>query len=163
MVGAAAAAVTALVAPNASASVPAGASPTVAARQRFFGAANVDSGTGEVDPTKVILSWFGVTSFAMAVAGNVILLDAWVPRGEFSTYVPTSPTELAALMPSLASGMVPKMQACLDALRGGVPRVTVVDGREPHAVLLEHFTDEGVGTQVLPGVATKVRKAKGSS
>ncbi|MFL6105697.1 MAG: acetylglutamate kinase [Marmoricola sp.] len=74
-----------------------------------------------------------------------------------------SPESLAALMPSLESGMVPKMQACLDALNGGVPRATVVDGREPHAVLLEIFTDEGVGTQVLPGVATKVRKAKGSA
>ncbi|MFL6024272.1 MAG: acetylglutamate kinase [Marmoricola sp.] len=74
-----------------------------------------------------------------------------------------SPESLAALMPSLESGMVPKMQACLDALNGGVPRATVVDGREPHAVLLEIFTDEGVGTQVLPGVATKIRKAKGSA
>jgi acetylglutamate kinase len=72
-----------------------------------------------------------------------------------------SPEELSELMPSLESGMVPKMQACLDALGGGVPRATVVDGREPHAVLLEIFTDEGVGTQVLPGVATKIRKAKG--
>ncbi|MBO9521196.1 MAG: acetylglutamate kinase [Nocardioidaceae bacterium] len=74
-----------------------------------------------------------------------------------------SPEELGALMPSLDSGMIPKMQACLDALAGGVPRATVVDGREPHAVLLEIFTDEGVGTQVLPGVATKIRKAKGSA
>ena len=74
-----------------------------------------------------------------------------------------SPEALAELMPSLDSGMVPKMQACLDALDGGVPRATVVDGREPHAVLLEIFTDEGVGTQVLPGVATKIRKAKGST
>ena len=74
-----------------------------------------------------------------------------------------SPEALASLMPSLASGMVPKMQACLNAVDGGVPRATVVDGREPHAVLLELFTDEGVGTQVLPGVNTKVRKAKGSS
>jgi acetylglutamate kinase len=74
-----------------------------------------------------------------------------------------SPESLAALMPSLDSGMIPKMQACLDALNGGVPRATVVDGREPHAVLLELFTDEGVGTQVLPGVATKIRKAKGSA
>ncbi|MGN6162611.1 MAG: acetylglutamate kinase [Marmoricola sp.] len=74
-----------------------------------------------------------------------------------------SPEALAELMPSLASGMVPKMQACLNALQGGVPRATVVDGREPHAVLLELFTDEGVGTQVLPGVDTKIRKAKGSS
>ncbi|MGN6252953.1 MAG: acetylglutamate kinase [Marmoricola sp.] len=71
-----------------------------------------------------------------------------------------SPEALAELMPSLASGMVPKMEACLRAVTGGVPRATVVDGREPHAVLLEIFTDEGVGTQVLPGVATKTRKAR---
>jgi acetylglutamate kinase len=70
-----------------------------------------------------------------------------------------SPESLEELMPTLASGMVPKMTACLNAVRGGVPRATVVDGREPHAVLLEIFTDEGVGTQVLPGVATRLRKA----
>ena len=70
-----------------------------------------------------------------------------------------SPEALEALMPSLASGMVPKMGACLKAVTHGVPRATVVDGREPHAVLLEIFTDEGVGTQVLPGVPTKIRKA----
>ncbi|HSE71349.1 MAG TPA: acetylglutamate kinase [Nocardioidaceae bacterium] len=70
-----------------------------------------------------------------------------------------SPEALAELMPSLASGMVPKMQACLNAVTGGVPRATVVDGREPHAVLLEIFTDEGVGTQVLPGVETRIRTA----
>ncbi|RNL64078.1 acetylglutamate kinase [Nocardioides marmoriginsengisoli] len=74
-----------------------------------------------------------------------------------------SPEALAELMPSLASGMVPKMSACLAALNGGVPRASVVDGREPHAVLLELFTDEGVGTQVLPGVVTKIRKAKATS
>jgi acetylglutamate kinase len=71
-----------------------------------------------------------------------------------------SPEDLAELMPTLAAGMVPKMGACLQAVQGGVPRATVVDGREPHAVLLELFTDEGVGTQVLPGVATKTRKAR---
>jgi acetylglutamate kinase len=73
-----------------------------------------------------------------------------------------SPESLAELMPSLDSGMVPKMQACYDAVTGGVPRATVVDGREPHAVLLELFTKEGVGTQVLPGVETKLRKAYAS-
>ena len=71
-----------------------------------------------------------------------------------------SPEALAEMIPSLASGMVPKMQACLQAVENGVPRATVVDGREPHAVLLEIFTAEGVGTQVLPGVSTKVRTAK---
>ncbi len=70
-----------------------------------------------------------------------------------------SPEALAELMPSLSSGMVPKMQACLTAVTQGVARATVVDGREPHAVLLEIFTDEGVGTQVLPGVPTKIRTA----
>jgi acetylglutamate kinase len=70
-----------------------------------------------------------------------------------------SPEALAELMPSLASGMVPKMGACLHAVTNGVSRATVVDGREPHAVLLEIFTDEGVGTQVLPGVPTKIRSA----
>jgi acetylglutamate kinase len=70
-----------------------------------------------------------------------------------------SPEDLAKLMPSLASGMVPKMGACLAAVDGGVPRATVVDGRQAHAVLLEIFTDEGVGTQVLPGVPTKIRTA----
>jgi acetylglutamate kinase len=70
-----------------------------------------------------------------------------------------SPESLAELMPSLASGMVPKMAACLEAVSKGVPRATVVDGRQPHAVLVEIFTDEGVGTQVLPGVETRIRKA----
>jgi len=68
------------------------------------------------------------------------------------------PEALAELMPSLDAGMRPKMAACLTAVQQGVARATVVDGREPHAVLLELFTDEGVGTQVLPGVATRTRK-----
>lgn len=72
-----------------------------------------------------------------------------------------SPESLAELMPSLASGMVPKMGACLKAVQNGVPRATVIDGREPHSVLLEIFTDEGIGTQVLPGIETKLRKATG--
>ena len=71
-----------------------------------------------------------------------------------------SPESLAEILPGLASGMVPKMGACLQAVENGVPRATVVDGREPHAVLLELFTREGVGTQVLPGVETKTRKAR---
>jgi acetylglutamate kinase len=66
---------------------------------------------------------------------------------------------LRDLMPTLTAGMVPKMRACLDAVQAGLPRATVVDGREPHAVLLEIFTDEGVGTQVLPSAPTKIRTA----
>jgi acetylglutamate kinase len=58
--------------------------------------------------------------------------------------------ELAELLPGLSSGMVPKMEACLRAVRGGVPRAHVLDGRVPHSLLLEVFTDEGVGTMVVP-------------
>jgi acetylglutamate kinase len=57
---------------------------------------------------------------------------------------------LARLLPTLTSGMVPKMEACLRAVRGGVPAAHVLDGRLPHAVLLEIFTDEGIGTMVVP-------------
>jgi len=71
-----------------------------------------------------------------------------------------APEALEEILPTLASGMIPKMGACLQAVKGGVQRATVVDGRQAHAVLLELFTDEGVGTQVLPGVTTKTRKAR---
>ncbi|HXB46967.1 MAG TPA: acetylglutamate kinase [Streptosporangiaceae bacterium] len=58
--------------------------------------------------------------------------------------------ELAALMPGLSDGMIPKMAACLAAVRGGVPQAHVLDGRLPHAILLEIFTDSGIGTMVVP-------------
>lgn len=58
--------------------------------------------------------------------------------------------ELRALLPTLESGMIPKMAACLKAVDGGVPQAHIVDGREPHSMLLEIFTTAGVGTQVLP-------------
>ncbi len=58
--------------------------------------------------------------------------------------------DLAALLPQLSSGMAPKMEACLAAVRGGVPRAHVLDGRVGHSLLLELFTDEGVGTMVVP-------------
>jgi acetylglutamate kinase len=58
--------------------------------------------------------------------------------------------ELTALLPQLESGMIPKMQACLNALAGGVPRAHIIDGRAPHSILLEIFTSSGVGTLVLP-------------
>jgi acetylglutamate kinase len=58
--------------------------------------------------------------------------------------------ELEALLPRLSSGMIPKMDACLRAVRGGVPKAHVIDGRVPHALLVEVFTNEGVGTEVHP-------------
>jgi acetylglutamate kinase len=58
--------------------------------------------------------------------------------------------ELADLMPGLSDGMIPKMGACLAAVRGGVPQAHILDGRQPHAILLEIFTDSGIGTMVVP-------------
>ena len=59
-------------------------------------------------------------------------------------------TELAKLMPGLDSGMIPKMQACLTAVTGGVRAAHVIDGRIAHSVLLELLTMGGIGTMVLP-------------
>ena len=60
--------------------------------------------------------------------------------------------ELADILPDLDAGMAPKMAACLRAVQGGVKRATVVDGRTPHALLLEMFTTEGTGTMVVPSL-----------
>lgn len=56
--------------------------------------------------------------------------------------------ELRALLPSLESGMIPKMAACLEAVDGGVGKAAIIDGRVPHSILLEIFTQEGIGTEV---------------
>jgi acetylglutamate kinase len=58
--------------------------------------------------------------------------------------------QLEPMLPSLESGMAPKMEACLRAVRGGVGQAHVIDGRVPHSVLLEVFTSDGVGTMVVP-------------
>ncbi|MDF3288958.1 MULTISPECIES: acetylglutamate kinase [Streptomyces] len=59
-------------------------------------------------------------------------------------------SQLEKLLPELASGMVPKMEGCLYAVRNGVNTARVIDGRVQHSILLEIFTDEGIGTMVVP-------------
>jgi acetylglutamate kinase len=76
------------------------------------------------------------------------LYPDWPTSSEIISQIDTE--RLAALLPSLSSGMVPKMEACLRAVEGGVPRAHVLDGRVPHALLLEMFTSEGIGTMVVP-------------
>jgi acetylglutamate kinase len=55
-----------------------------------------------------------------------------------------------------SGGMIPKIRCCLSALRGGVPKAHIIDGRVPHALLLEMLTDEGIGTEIVreraPGI-----------
>jgi acetylglutamate kinase len=62
------------------------------------------------------------------------------------------------MVPTASEGMIPKLTACLDAVRGGVEHAHVLDGRVPHALLLEVFTDAGIGTKVVaaPTVAKEV-------
>lgn len=58
--------------------------------------------------------------------------------------------EVQAALPSIAGGMRPKLQACLDAIHGGVSNAYIIDGRVPHSLLLELFTDAGIGTKIGP-------------
>lgn len=71
----------------------------------------------------------------------------WPDSEDVITQITAS--ELAELLPSLATGMRPKMEACLRAVQAQVPRATVIDGRVQHCLLLEIFTNDGVGTMVV--------------
>ncbi|MBV9792966.1 MAG: acetylglutamate kinase [Actinobacteria bacterium] len=96
---------------------------------------------------------------ALGAAKLMILTDVpglyrtWPPTGDVISQL--GATELETMLPNLGSGMIPKMGACLTAVRGGVPQAHVVDGRQPHAVLLEIFTDSGTGTMVVPDSVAK--------
>lgn len=96
----------------------------------------------------------GALAVALGAAKLVVLTDVeglyadWPDRSSLLNEVHAA--RLAELLPGLASGMVPKMEACLRAVRGGVSRAHVIDGRLAHSVLLEVFTTKGVGTMVLP-------------
>jgi len=90
---------------------------------------------------------------ALGAAKLVVLTDVaglyrdWPDRTSLVSEIGS--VELRALLPSLESGMVPKMTACLEAVEGGVAKAAVIDGRRPHSILLEIFTDAGIGTEVV--------------
>ncbi len=74
------------------------------------------------------------------------------------------PSELQAMLPSLEAGMIPKIEACVQAVNEGVSRATIIDGRVAHSLLLEIFTSEGNGTMVVPedepnGTVDRIRPA----
>ena len=75
------------------------------------------------------------------------LYTSWPDRDSLVTEIDV--TTLTGLLPTLESGMVPKIEACLRAVAGGVPSAHVIDGRVEHCVLVELFTDEGTGTKVV--------------
>ncbi|MEI2764730.1 MAG: acetylglutamate kinase [Dermatophilaceae bacterium] len=91
---------------------------------------------------------------ALAARKLVVLTDvegvygSWPDRDSLLSQV--SLTDARDLLTRLEAGMVPKLEACIRAVEGGVPQAHVVDGRQAHSLLLEVFTDEGIGTMVLP-------------
>ncbi len=92
---------------------------------------------------------------ALGAAKLVVLTDVpglyadWPNRDSLVSHL--TATELRAMLPSLESGMIPKMRACLDAVEGGVDTAAIIDGRVPHSVLVEIFTSKGIGTEVVLG------------
>ena len=125
--------------------------------------------TDEADSTQILNINADTAASALAVALRaeklVVLTDveglfaAWPDRGSLVRSIGSD--QLADLLPSLSSGMVPKMEACLRAVQGGVPQAHVIDGRSPHALLLEIFTSNGVGTMVVPGArAARLEQAE---
>ena len=92
---------------------------------------------------------------ALGAAKLVVLTDVpglyadWPNRESLVSHL--TATELRAMLPTLESGMIPKMQACLDAVEGGVATAAIIDGRVPHSVLVEIFTSKGIGTEVVLG------------
>ncbi|MGB4135183.1 MAG: acetylglutamate kinase [Microbacterium sp.] len=92
---------------------------------------------------------------ALGARKFVVLTDVpglyadWPNRDSLVSHLTT--TDLATLLPTLESGMIPKMRACLDAVEGGVDTAAIIDGRVPHSVLVELFTSKGIGTEVVKG------------
>ena len=103
----------------------------------------------------------GALAAALGAERLVVLTDVdglyadWPHSTEVIRQIDTD--ALTALLPTLASGMIPKMEACLEAVKAGVARATVIDGRVPHSLLLQIFTDEGIGTMVLAPSAEALR------
>lgn len=100
----------------------------------------------------------GAIAIALQADKLVVLTDVeglyrdWPASDEVIEQIDTR--ELGELLPSLASGMIPKMESCLRAVQSGVARAHVIDGRVHHSLLLEVFTDRGVGTMVVPESAS---------
>ena len=91
---------------------------------------------------------------ALGATKLVVLTDvegvyaAWPDRDSLLSEL--SAAEARALMERVDAGMIPKLEACVRAVEQGVPQAHVIDGRQPHSLLLEVFTSEGIGTMIVP-------------
>jgi acetylglutamate kinase len=96
----------------------------------------------------------GAVAHALGASKTIFLTDVagWLedPSDPSSLISQTTTDAVEKALPTIDGGMKPKLQACIDAIRGGGNSASIVDGREPHSILLELFTDEGFGTQIKP-------------
>ena len=114
--------------------------------------------TNEADPALALNVNADAAAGALAIALRatklVVLTDVaglysdWPDRESLVEAITVS--ALRDMLPTLESGMIPKMTACLDSVVGGVGGATIIDGRIPHSILLEVFTQRGSGTEVVP-------------
>jgi acetylglutamate kinase len=94
----------------------------------------------------------GAVAEAMGATKVIFLTDvpAWLadPADESSRIGQATPAEVRARLPDVTGGMRPKLAACAHAVESGVTAAHIIDGRQPHSLLLELFTDAGIGTKI---------------
>jgi acetylglutamate kinase len=94
----------------------------------------------------------GAVAGALGAYKVIFLTDVpgWLGDAEDrdSRIARASTKQVREALPSLAGGMRPKLAACVEAIDAGVSAAHILDGREPHSLLLELFTDEGIGTMI---------------
>src|SRR5256885_16682383 len=102
----------------------------------------------------------GKVAEALRAEKLILLTDVEGVKSRDGALIDTLPADPAAAMirdGTIAGGMIPKVECCLEAIRGGVRQAHVIDGRVRHAVLLEVLTSRGVGTEILPRTARRTR------
>lgn len=98
----------------------------------------------------------GAVARALGAYKVMFLTDVrgWLrdPSDPSSVITEVTADEVERQLPEVSGGMRPKLAACIDAIHGGVTSAVIVDGRVPHSLLLELFTDAGLGTMVKPAI-----------
>ena len=118
------------------------------------------SGNGNADSAAAALA------AALGASKLVVLTDVdglyadWPDRDSLIGRIGVE--NLRDMLPDLESGMRPKMEACVRAIDGGVPRAHIIDGRKPHSILNEIFTTDGIGTMVVPEDGIEMRSSYGN-
>jgi acetylglutamate kinase len=103
----------------------------------------------------------GKVAEALRAEKLILLTDVEGVKGRDGALLDTLPTDAAVDLirdGTIGGGMIPKVECCLEAIRGGVRQAHVIDGRVRHALLLEILTSRGVGTEIVPRTARRTRR-----